>query len=153
MWREPGYRMSMQVPIGIITPVLTLVPSKHSEWEEEAGKNEIQAVATAAERLGFSHLTCDEHVAIPPSAAPIRGTRYWDPLATFGYIAASTDRIRLATHVLVLGYHHPLEIAKQYGTLDRVSCGRVILGLGVGSLLEEFELSGSALCRPRRQGG
>ena len=53
-----------------------------------------------------------------------------------------TSRIRLATNVLVLGYHHPLEIAKRYGTLDQVSGGRVILGLGVGSLEEEFELLG-----------
>jgi probable F420-dependent oxidoreductase len=56
------------------------------------------------------------------------------------YIAARTTRIRLATNVLVLGYHHPLEIAKRYGTLDCLSGGRLILGLGVGSLKEEFDL-------------
>jgi alkanesulfonate monooxygenase SsuD/methylene tetrahydromethanopterin reductase-like flavin-dependent oxidoreductase (luciferase family) len=49
----------------------------------------------------------------------------------------------LATHVLVLAYHHPLEIAKRYGTLDKVSNGRLILGVGVGSLKEEFELVGA----------
>ena len=68
---------------------------------------------------------------------------YWDPLATFGYLAARTERIRFATHVLVLAYHHPLEIAKRYGTLDRVSNGRVILGVGVGTLKEEFDLIGA----------
>jgi probable F420-dependent oxidoreductase len=73
----------------------------------------------------------------------VRGSRYWDPLATFGYLAARTARIRLATHVLVLGYHHPLAIAKRYGTLDRVSGGRLILGVGVGSLQEEFTLLGA----------
>jgi probable F420-dependent oxidoreductase len=70
----------------------------------------------------------------------VRGSTYWDPLATLSYLAAKTSTIRLATHVLVLGYHHPLEIAKRYGTLDRVSDGRLILGVGVGSLQEEFEL-------------
>jgi probable F420-dependent oxidoreductase len=67
---------------------------------------------------------------------------YWDPLATFGYLAAVTERIRFATNVLVLGYHHPLEIAKRYGTLDLISGGRLTLGVGVGTLVEEFELLG-----------
>jgi probable F420-dependent oxidoreductase len=88
-------------------------------------------------------MTCSEHVAIPVEVAERRGSRYWDPLATFGYLAARTERLRLATHVLVLGYHHPLEIAKRYGTLDVVSGGRLILGLGVGSLKEEFDLLGA----------
>ncbi len=48
----------------------------------------------------------------------MRGAVYWDPLATLRFLAAHTWRIRLATAVLVLGYHHPLEIAKRYGTLD-----------------------------------
>jgi probable F420-dependent oxidoreductase len=60
-----------------------------------------------------------------------------------GYLAARTQRIRLATHVLVLAYHHPLEIAKRYGTLDKVSNGRLVLGVGVGSLKEEFDLIGA----------
>ena len=54
-----------------------------------------------------------------------------------------TSRIRFVTNVLVLGYHHPLEIAKRYGTLDQVTGGRLILGLGVGSLKEEFALLGA----------
>jgi alkanesulfonate monooxygenase SsuD/methylene tetrahydromethanopterin reductase-like flavin-dependent oxidoreductase (luciferase family) len=45
--------------------------------------------------------------------------------------------------VLVLAYHHPLEIAKRYGTLDKVSGGRLILGVGVGTLKEEFDLVGA----------
>jgi probable F420-dependent oxidoreductase len=88
-------------------------------------------------------MTCSEHVAVPFSAGEMRGAAYWDPLSTFGFVAARTQQIRLATHVLVLGYHHPLEIAKRYGTLDRVCGGRVILGVGVGTLREEFELLGA----------
>jgi probable F420-dependent oxidoreductase len=131
------------VRLGIVTPVVTLLPRAHGPWERDAGLEAIAAVAEDADRLGYHHLTCSEHVAVPRAVAEVRGARYWDPLPTFGYLAARTSRIRLATHVLVLGYHHPLEIAKRYGTLDRVSGGRLILGVGVGSLREEFELLGA----------
>jgi probable F420-dependent oxidoreductase len=130
--------------LGLVTPVLTLNPRAHNRWEEDAGFEAVVAIAEAADRLGWEHLTCSEHVAVPSAVAPTRGSRYWDPLATFGHLAAKTERIRLATHVLVLGYHHPLEIAKRYGTVDRISGGRLILGIGVGSLREEFELLGAA---------
>jgi probable F420-dependent oxidoreductase len=126
--------------LGILTPVLTLVPSGHARWERDGTIDDVRRVAQAADRLGYDHLTCSEHVAVPVAAAAVRGGRYWDPLATFGYIAAHTERIRLATDVLVLGYHHPLAIAKRYGTLDRICDGRLVLGLGVGTLEEEFAL-------------
>ena len=126
--------------LGILTPVLTLVPGAHARWEAEAGIEEVARIAQAADRLGYDHLTCSEHVAVPAEAAAVRGARYWDPLATFGFLAARTDRVRFATDVLVLGYHHPMALAKRYGTLDRVSNGRLVLGLGVGTLEEEFAL-------------
>lgn len=129
--------------VGIVSPVLTRVPGAHDVWETTAGIEEVARIAEHADRLGFHHLTCSEHVAVPVSIAAQRGGTYWDPLATFGYLAARTSRIRLATEVLVLGYHHPLEIAKRYGTLDAISNGRVVLGLGVGSLQEEFDLLGA----------
>jgi len=129
--------------IGLTSPVVTLLPGVHSEWEASAGIEELATVAEAADRLGFDHLTCSEHVGVPTEIAEQRGGTYWDPLATLGFLAARTSRIRLATQVLVLGYHHPLEIAKRYGTLDTVSGGRLVLGLGVGSLEEEFELLGA----------
>ena len=114
--------------LGITTPVLSMVPGVHAPWEVDGTIDDVAAIATAAERLGYDHLTCSEHVVVPTDVAAVRGSRYWDPLATFGYLAAVTSRIRLATNVLVLGYHHPLEIAKRYGTLDQVSGGRLILG-------------------------
>ncbi len=128
--------------IGIVTPVLTRVPKSHAKWEVDAGIDEVARIARTADGLGYDYLTCSEHVGIPADVAPVRGATYWDPAATLGYLAAHTTRIRLATHVLVLGYHHPLELAKTYGTLDRISGGRVILGVGVGSLEPEFDLLG-----------
>lgn len=127
---------------GIITPVLTQTPGGHARWEAGAGIAEVAEIARAADRLGYDHLTCSEHIAVPVEVTKVRGGTYWDPLATFGYLCACTERVRFATYVLVLGYHHPLEIAKRYGTLDAVSGGRLVLGVGVGTLAEEFDLLG-----------
>jgi probable F420-dependent oxidoreductase len=129
--------------LALVTPVLTMMPGAHAQWEESATIADVARIAEAADRLGYDHLTCSEHIGVPASEAPRRGATYWDPLATFGYLAARTERIRLATNVLVLGYHHPLAIAKRYGTLDVVSGGRLVLGLGVGTLREEFDLLGA----------
>ncbi|OMC03283.1 LLM class F420-dependent oxidoreductase [Mycobacterium sp. NS-7484] len=129
--------------LGLSTPIVMQHPGEFSPWEATAGADELALVAEAADRLGFHHLTCAEHTGIPASAAGVRGTVYWDPLATLSFLAARTRQIRLATAVVVLPYHHPVALAKSYGTLDRLSGGRVILGVGVGSLAEEFELLGA----------
>lgn len=129
--------------IGINTPVLTRHPGKHSPWEVAADIEDVARIARAADRLGFDHLTCGEHVAVPAGFAADRGDTFWDPLATFGYLAAHTRQIRLTTLLVVLGHHHPLEIAKRYGTLDLVSGGRLVLGVGVGCVAEEFALLGA----------
>jgi probable F420-dependent oxidoreductase len=128
---------------GILTPVLSLVPGSHADWERVAGIEEVRRIAEAADRLGYGYLTCSEHVAIPTDAMELPGPRYWDPAATFGYLSASTTDIRFMTSVLVLPYHHPLDIAKRYGTLDRICEGRLVLGVGVGYLEPEFRLLGA----------
>ena len=131
-----------QMRLGIITPALTLLPAAHAAWEENAQWSDVVSIARAADRLGYDYLTCSEHVAVPDPDADVRGGRYWDPLSVFGSLSAVTTRIRFATYVLVLGYHHPLAIAKRYGTLDQVSGGRLVLGVGVGTLQGEFDLLG-----------
>jgi probable F420-dependent oxidoreductase len=131
------------VKLGIVTPILTLLPRAHARWEETGTFDDVVAIVQEAERLGYHHCTCSEHVAVPIEIAKLRGGRYYDPLATFGALGAVTTSIRFAAHVVVLGYHHPLALAKRYGTLDVVTGGRVILGVGVGSLREEFELLGA----------
>jgi len=130
------------VRVGLITPIVILLPRSHSEWEVDATVDDLVAVARAADRLGYHHLTASEHVAVPVDVEARRGKRYWDLLATLSYLAAVTERIRLATNMVVLPYHHPLEVVKHYGTLDRLSGGRLVLGVGVGSLREEFDLLG-----------
>lgn len=126
------------------TPIVVTPNNAHAPWERTAGIDELSEIAVAADRLGYLCLTCSEHVAVPSSAEANRGLTFWDPLALYGFLAARTKRLRFSTNVLVLGYHHPLAIAKRYGTLDKVSGGRLILGLGVGTLKEEFDMLGAA---------
>src|SRR5215475_9642840 len=149
MGLRTGSRMSASpashaMRYGIVTPIVLLNPRVANEWETNATVADLVAIAKTADRLGYHHLTASNHVAIPHAASTRRGRRYWDPAVTLGFLAAATEQIQLATYVLVLGYHHPLEIVKRYGTLDVVSGGRLVLGLGVGSLKEEFELLGAA---------
>lgn len=128
--------------LGIITPIVILLPRSHNAWEIDASVADLVAIARAADDFGYHHLTASEHVAIPTDVEARRGMRYWDLLSTLSYLAAVTRTIRLQTNMVVLPYHHPLEIVKHYGTLDRLSGGRLILGVGVGSLTKEFELLG-----------
>lgn len=133
---------AMTSKYGLFSPIVTAMPGAHGDWERDATIADLATVAKAADRLGYDHMTCSEHVGMPAEQATTRGARYYDPLSVFGYLAAVTSRIRMATYVLVLAYSHPLEIAKRYGTLDRISGGRLVLGLGVGSLKPEFDLLG-----------
>ena len=131
------------VRFGIMGPIVSRNPRHHPPaWEADGNIEDIVAVALAGERLGYDFLTFPEHVAIPTEVAPARGATYWSPPPTMGYVAARTSRLRLATYVLVLGYHHPLDLVKTYGTIDQISAGRLILGVGVGSLEAEFDLLG-----------
>lgn len=129
--------------MGIVTPIVHMNPRFDPPgWEETGSVDDVAAVAVAAERAGVDWLSCSEHIAIPETALGIRGGRYWDPQTTLGFIAGKTERINLLTHMTVLPYHHPLEIVKRLGTLDIISQGRVVVGVGVGSLEPEFEVLG-----------
>ncbi len=127
--------------LGLVTPVVNLNPRiDPPRWERDGGMDDVVAVAEAAERLGYEWVSCPEHVAVPLGEVPLRGSRYFDPVVTLSFLAARTTRLRLVSYVTVLPYHHPLELVKRYGTLDEASGGRVVLGVGVGSLEGEFEL-------------
>ena len=69
-------------------------------------------------------------------------TTWFNPVATLGWIAGQTKQARLMTNVYVAAYRHPLETAKAFATLDHLSGGRVILGVGAGHVEGEFEALG-----------
>ncbi|MER6569256.1 LLM class F420-dependent oxidoreductase [Streptomyces sp. NPDC001093] len=112
-------------------------------WEAGAGPEDLVAVARAVDRAGFDYLAACDHVAIPRRLAPAMSTVWYDPVATLAHLAAVTERVRLLSHVAVVGLRHPLLTAKQYATLDHLSGGRLVLGVGAGHVREEFEALGA----------
>lgn len=64
---------------------------------------------------------------------------FYEAITVLSHVAAATTRVRLGTAVLIPALRHPLLLAKQVATLDRLSGGRVVLGLGTGWMREEFE--------------
>ncbi len=116
-----------------------------------AGPENLRTLAQRAEDLGFDSVWVSDHVILPravdsfyPYAADGVATftpdqPYYDPIATLNFLAGCTHRIRLGTHVLILPYRNPVVTAKMLATLDVLSNGRLILGVGVGWMEEEFQ--------------
>ncbi|MEV6115102.1 LLM class F420-dependent oxidoreductase [Streptomyces sp. NPDC052109] len=128
---------------GVQLPVQAQSPLFAEGWEAGAGPEDLVAVARAVDRAGFAYLAACDHVAVPRRLATAMSTVWYDPVATLAHLAAVTERVRLLSHVAVVGLRHPLLTAKQYATLDRLSGGRLILGVGAGHVPEEFEALGA----------
>src|SRR4051794_3454555 len=127
---------------GMQLPVQSQSTIYAEPWEADAGPAELASIARAADRLGFHYVASCDHVAIPRRLADAMGTTWYDPVATLAWLAGVTERVRLLSHVAVVGLRHPLLTAKQYATLDHLSGGRLILGVGAGHVREEFEALG-----------
>ena len=104
---------------------------------------EVVALGPLAEQLGFESVWVMDHLFNNGYIGErLDDKPYYHPLATLSHISATTERILLGTSVLVLPYHNPVELAKYTATLDHMSEGRVVLGVGVGAMTEEFEALG-----------
>lgn len=114
------------------------------------------AIGRAAEDLGFDSVWATEHIVWPevmtsgypysPGGALAPGTTtspFPEPLIWLSFVAGATSSLRLATGILVVPQREPILLAKQLATLDHLSEGRVMLGVGIGWLREEFELLGA----------
>ncbi|MEV8595183.1 TIGR03619 family F420-dependent LLM class oxidoreductase [Streptomyces sp. NPDC052012] len=127
---------------GIQLPVQSQSTLYAETWEADAGPEDLREIARAADRAGFEYIACCDHIAVPHRLSAAMSTVWYDPVATLAFLAAATDRVRLLSHVAVVGLRHPLLSAKQYATLDHLSGGRLILGVGAGHVAEEFEALG-----------
>src|SRR5262245_26900997 len=111
----------------------------------------ITGFARAAEACGFESMYAAEHVVVPAgytSRYPYSETGrmtlpdnadFPDPLDLLAFVAGATTTLGLGTGLLVLPEHHPVQLAKRLATLDRLSNGRLVIGVGVGWLREELE--------------
>jgi probable F420-dependent oxidoreductase len=111
-------------------------------WERDAGPAEMLAVAQAADRSGFFYIGVCDHVAIPEDLSPRMGAIWYDTISTLSWLAAQTTTTRLLSTVFNLTYRHPLVTAKSFATLDLLSGGRTIIGVGVGHVEKEFAALG-----------
>lgn len=135
--------MSAGLVYGMQLPVQSQSTIYAEGWEDGAGPADLVEIARAAERAGFDYVASCDHVAVPRRLAPAMSTVWYDPVATLGFLAGVTERVRLLSHVAVVGLRHPLITAKQYATVDHLSSGRLILGVGAGHVREEFEVVGA----------
>ncbi len=117
--------------------------SLYNNW----GIEDVQAIvqlASRAEALGFDSVWVHDHVFNAGHVFHRIGDRpYYEPLTLLSYVAARTERVGLGTSVLVLPFHNPIRLAKTAATLDTLSGGRLILGVGVGGVAPESDAMGS----------
>ena len=121
---------------------------------QAATMQNMRLLAQHVEALGFDSVWVSDHIIVPrhidsfypydpegrfPSAPD---QAYYEPLTTLAFLAACTTRVQLGTSVLILPYRNALLTAKIVSTLDALSGGRVILGIGVGWMEEEFDALG-----------
>jgi probable F420-dependent oxidoreductase len=105
--------------------------------------------AQTVEGLGFDLLMISDHIAVTPDVAEQYPPPFYEPFTTLAWLAGLTERIKLGTTVLIVPYRHPLLIARMAANLNDLSGGRLVLGVGVGWAVQEFD----ALGVPFRQRG
>lgn len=102
----------------------------------------IRRTASRAEQLGYDSVWVSDHVVVPRARIGYLGESVFDPLMTLAVVAGATSRVRLGTTVLIVPYRNAVVTAKMVSTLDALSGGRVILGVGVGWMPDESAILG-----------
>ena len=107
-----------------------------------ATRDLIRDCARAADTLAVDHIWVYDHIAIPRDQSEGSGGLYVDPLATLAFVAGATERVGIGTGVLDLPYRPPLPTAKWVASIQELSEGRLLLGVGVGWMEAEFQALG-----------
>lgn len=109
---------------------------------EQSTADTMSTCALAAEDAGMESVWVVDHIAIPPDDAEGSGGRYVDPLVSLAWLAGVTTRIRVGVGVLILPYRPQLPTAKQVASIQELSAGRLLLGVGLGWMDPEFRALG-----------
>jgi len=127
---SPGGRLTMKVGVNLLNWGPGVSPDSLARW------------ATLVEALGYHLVMISDHVAPTPDVAAKYPAPLYDPFTTLGWLASATRRVELGTTVIILPYRHPVQTARMAATVDRLSGGRFIFGVGVGWAKQEFEALG-----------
>ena len=112
------------------------------QYGRKVSLEDLRAVATDAEGLGFDSVWASDHVVTPEHLHSSIGPIFLDVFTVLSHVSALTSRVKLGTTVMVAPYRNPLVAAKIIATLDSLSEGRVILGVGAGGAPDEFAALG-----------
>ena len=124
---------------GIQLPIQAQSSYFVADWEVTAGPDELARLARTCDEQGYAYVGVCDHVTLPESVVGGMGTHWADPIATLSWLGALTTRVGLLTHVYVLPYRHPRVAAKQFATLDHLTGGRALIGIGAGHVQAEFD--------------
>ena len=107
---------------------------------------QVLEVGLRAEELGYDSVWVMDHLFNTGYVRErLEDRPFYHPLTILSHLSALTNRVALGTSVLVLPYHNPVELAKYAASLDQMSGGRVILGVGAGAMTEEFQALGISM--------
>lgn len=110
------------------------------DWVLRLQAPDFQRIVAAVDDLGYDGVSASEHIVMPLFEVPRLGGHWLHALTSMAFVAGATKRVRVDFTVLVLPYHHPVELAKVVSTLDVLSGGRVNVSVGVGHAEREFEV-------------
>lgn len=131
-----------RLAVGMQLPIQSQSTNYAQPWEADAGPSELEQIVRAADTSGFDYVAVCDHIAIPDDQAEAMSTTWYDTVSTLSWIAGFTERVHLLSHVYVPAYRHPAAVVKAWTTLDTLSNGRAVLGVGAGHVAGEFELLG-----------
>src|SRR3546814_160901 len=131
-----------RITFGTGLPGVNLYPPVAQPWESTMSTTDFQAIARAADDLGFDSISIPEHIVVPTEMVELMGSFWSHAMTAMAFVAGATTRLIVDSSVIVVPYHPPVVMAKAVSTLDLLSGGRLRLSIGVGHAEHEFEVLG-----------